>query len=68
MRRSTILSLPLLLEFLGPPTWEVPALLTSDLDEKAHQGQVGNCNICSEQNILFISETKWYKIWLRPKG
>ncbi len=30
--------------------------------------KLGNCDICAEQNILFINETKWYEIWLRPKG
>jgi hypothetical protein len=29
---------------------------------------VGNHYICAQQKILFINETKWYKIWSRPKG
>jgi hypothetical protein len=29
--------------------------------------RIGKCDICVEQNILFVNETKWYKIWLRTK-
>jgi hypothetical protein len=28
----------------------------------------GNCNIHAELKILFINETKWYKIWPRLDG
>ncbi len=29
---------------------------------------LGNCDINVERKILFMNETKWYKIWPRPKG
>ncbi len=28
---------------------------------------LGNCDICAEQKILFVNETKWYEIWSRLK-
>jgi hypothetical protein len=28
---------------------------------------LGNCDICAEQKISFMNETKWYKIWPRQK-
>jgi hypothetical protein len=27
-----------------------------------------NCDICAEQNILFVNETKCNEIWLRPNN
>jgi hypothetical protein len=29
---------------------------------------LGKCDICARQKILFMNETKRYKIWLRPKA
>jgi hypothetical protein len=29
---------------------------------------LGICDICADQKILFMSETKWYEIQLRPTG
>ncbi len=30
--------------------------------------ELDNCDICAEQNNLFMNEIKWYKIWPRLKG
>jgi hypothetical protein len=36
-------------------------------NKKQTHSSLGNCDIHAERNILFINETKWYKIQPRPK-
>jgi hypothetical protein len=39
-----------------------------DLFEETRYPQLSNCDICSNQNILFMTGLKQYEIWPRPKG
>ncbi len=35
---------------------------------KVFNNRLGNWEICAAREIFFMSETKQYEIWLRPKG